>query len=189
MPVVGYRLAAEFQQPVAGPQSAPLGRRAIVHTGQHKPRRLAHFDLERNAEPRRLRLHGLVENGLMIDRLLSAGRAELTGHVAPIQWGIRLLVTWESRLLELDDIRAVIGPFDSKTLTYPWKHRDPRVDHLQQGVMALAGVALTKSREETFVAVRELAHAARGAGKTARRIDLVLPSRAAIPYMNEPWYC
>ena len=25
----------------------------------------------------------------------------LAGHVAPVQWGIRLLVTWQSRLLEL----------------------------------------------------------------------------------------
>ena len=51
----------------------------------------------------------------------------LTGHVAPVQLAIRLLVTWQSRLLELPDIQAVIGPFDPKTLTYPWHHPDPRV--------------------------------------------------------------
>ncbi len=62
----------------------------------------------------------------------------LTDHVAPVQWGIRLLVTFNSRLLELPDIRRVIGPFDPKTLTYPWKHPDPRVDDLQQQMMALA---------------------------------------------------
>ena len=62
----------------------------------------------------------------------------LTGHVAPVQWAIRLLVTWQSRLLELDDIKHVIGPFDQKTLTYPWRHRDPRVDELQQRMMELA---------------------------------------------------
>jgi len=105
-----------------------------------------------------------------------------------VQWSIRLLVTWASRLLELDDIKTVVGPFDAKTLTYPWKHGDPRVDSLQQQVMNLAGKALTGSRDDTFVAVRELAHIARGTGKP-RSIDLVLPSRATIPYMNEPWYC
>ena len=63
----------------------------------------------------------------------------LTGHVAPVQWGIRLLVTFNSRLLELADIQRVIGPFDPKTLTYPWTHDDPRVDALQQQMMALAG--------------------------------------------------
>ncbi|MEO8679182.1 MAG: CUAEP/CCAEP-tail radical SAM protein [Vicinamibacterales bacterium] len=62
----------------------------------------------------------------------------LTAHVSPVQWAIRLLVTWQSRLLELDDIKQVIGPFDRNTLTFPWQHRDPRVDELQQHMMALA---------------------------------------------------
>ena len=124
-----------------------------------------------------------------IDLLNVVEGVGLAGHVAPVQWSIRLLVTWASRLLELDDIKTVVGPFDAKTLTYPWKHGDPRVDSLQQQVMNLAGKALTGSRDDTFVAVRELAHIARGTGKTSRSIDLVLPSRATIPYMNEPWYC
>jgi radical SAM superfamily enzyme YgiQ (UPF0313 family) len=62
----------------------------------------------------------------------------LTAHVAPVQLAIRLLVTWQSRLLELPDIQAVIGPFDPTTLTYPWTHPDPRVDALQQTMMELA---------------------------------------------------
>jgi radical SAM superfamily enzyme YgiQ (UPF0313 family) len=124
-----------------------------------------------------------------IDLLEVVERLGLAANVAPVQWSIRLLVTWASRLLELDDIRAGVGPFDATTLTYPWTHRDPRVDALQRQVMALAGVTLTRSREESFAAVRELAHAARGPSQTSRIIDLVLPSRAAIPYMNEPWYC
>jgi radical SAM superfamily enzyme YgiQ (UPF0313 family) len=62
----------------------------------------------------------------------------LTGHVSPIQWSIRLLVTFNSRLLELEDIQRVIGPFDPKTLTYPWKHPDRRVDELQEKMMAIA---------------------------------------------------
>jgi len=62
----------------------------------------------------------------------------LTSHVSPVQWGIRLLVTWQSRLLELEDIKKVIGPFDQKTLTFPWRHTDPRVDELQRHMMELA---------------------------------------------------
>jgi radical SAM superfamily enzyme YgiQ (UPF0313 family) len=62
----------------------------------------------------------------------------LTDHVAPIQWSIRLLITFNSRLLELDDIQRVIGAFDPHTLTYPWRHPDPRVDELQQKMMTLA---------------------------------------------------
>lgn len=113
----------------------------------------------------------------------------LAGNVAPVQWSIRLLVTWASRLLELDDIKSIVGPFDAKTLTFPWIHHDPRVDRLQRQIMELAGVTLTRSREQTFAAVRELASLARGTSATSRSIDLVLPSRATIPYMNEPWYC
>jgi hypothetical protein len=124
-----------------------------------------------------------------IDLLTVVDDLGLAANVAPVQWSIRLLVTWASRLLELDDIKAVIGPFDATTLTYPWTHPDPRVDALQREVMALAGVRLTRSREEVFAAVRELAHRARGTKTYSHAIDLVLPSRAAIPYMNEPWYC
>ena len=123
-----------------------------------------------------------------IDLLNIVDDLDLAAHVAPVQWGIRLLVTWGSRLLELDEIRARVGPFDAKTLTYPWQHRDPRVDALQRQVMALAA-ATTKSREAVFETARKLAHAARGQGKPSRSIELVLPSRSAIPYMNEPWYC
>ena len=112
----------------------------------------------------------------------------LAGHVAPVQWSIRLLVTWGSRLLELEEIRTRVGPFDAKTLTYPWQHRDLRVDALQRQVMAAAAGA-TSSRAAVFETARELAHTAQGQVKTSRSVDLVLPSRSAIPYMNEPWYC
>ena len=76
------------------------------------------------------------------------------------------------------DIQEAIGPFNAGTLTYPWAHRDPRVDLLQQQVMALAGVRAARSREEIFATVCELA-----------QVNVILPSRSAIPYMNEPWYC
>ena len=113
-----------------------------------------------------------------MDLLRVIADLDLVANVAPVQWGIRLLVTWESRLLELPDIQAAIGPFDATTLTYPWVHSDPRVDLLQQQVMALAGVRAARSRQEIFAMVCELA-----------QVNLILPSRSAIPYLNEPWYC
>jgi radical SAM superfamily enzyme YgiQ (UPF0313 family) len=103
---------------------------------------------------------------------------DLVANVSPIQWGIRLLITWKSRLLELADIKSVIGSFDAKTLTYPWKHDDPRVDLLQHQIMSLAGVQTNRSRTDLFAEICDLAH-----------VNLLLPSRSAIPYMNEPWYC
>ena len=111
---------------------------------------------------------------------------DLIEHVAPVQWSIRLLVTWGSRLLELSEIRAVIRPFDPKTLTYPWAHGDARVDELQRQVMALVGVKALRSRTEMFNAVRNLAE------PPDPRVSIPISAaiaRAAIPYMNEPWYC
>ena len=113
-----------------------------------------------------------------MDLLRVVADLDLVANVAPVQWGIRLLITWQSRLLELPDLRSVIGAFDPNTLTYPWTHPDPRVDLLQNQVMALAGVRAARSRDAIFASVCELA-----------RVHLFLPSRSAIPYMNEPWYC
>ena len=116
-----------------------------------------------------------------MDMLRVVADLGLVSNVAPVQWGIRLLVTWDSRLLELPEIRSVIGPFDAKTLTFPWTHADPRVDALQHQVMTLAGVraaTVPRAREEIFATICELA-----------QVNVLLPSRAAIPYMNEPWYC
>ena len=113
-----------------------------------------------------------------MDLLTVVADLDLVSNVAPVQWGIRLLVTWQSRMLELPEIQSAVGPFDARTLTFPWAHSDPRVDLLQQQVMSLAGVKGMQSRADIFRAVCELAH-----------VNLLLPSRSAIPYMNEPWYC
>jgi radical SAM superfamily enzyme YgiQ (UPF0313 family) len=113
-----------------------------------------------------------------VDMLRVVADLGLAGNVAPVQWGIRLLVTRESRLLELPEIRSAIGPFDARTLTYPWRHQDPRVDRLQQQVMSLAGVRADRPRAEIFAAVCDLA-----------RVTIPWQSRSAIPYLNEPWYC
>ena len=63
----------------------------------------------------------------------------LAEQVAPIQLAIRLLITSGSPLLTLPDIQAVITEFDPASLTWPWRHRDPRVDALQRSVMQSVG--------------------------------------------------
>jgi radical SAM superfamily enzyme YgiQ (UPF0313 family) len=108
---------------------------------------------------------------------------DLAEHVAPVQWGIRLLVTWQSRLLELPEIAERIGPFDPHTLTYPWTHTDARVDDLQRSVMTLAGVQMTQSRQAMFDHVRALAQFKSPDHQITR------PPNARVPYLNEPWYC
>ncbi len=62
----------------------------------------------------------------------------LVGNVAPIQLGIRLLIPAGSRLLELEELRGVVGPFDAAALVYPWTHADARLDALAARVQELA---------------------------------------------------
>ena len=108
----------------------------------------------------------------------------LVEHVSPIQWGLRLLVTAGSRLLELGDIRRRVEAFDPKTLTYPWRHEDARVDALQRAIMREVGERLDRSRAELFATVCGLAGV-----KRQNLPSWDVPDRATIPYLNEPWYC
>ena len=120
------------------------------------------------------------------DLLHTIDRCHLVENVASIQLTLRLLVTEGSRLLELEDIRALLSPFDPGSLTFPWRHPDLRVDALQQELAQTVGVRLTSSRAEIFERVWDIAHRAAGVRPATRS---PLPSRAAIPYLNEPWYC
>jgi radical SAM superfamily enzyme YgiQ (UPF0313 family) len=115
-------------------------------------------------------------------------RLALVDHVAPIQLAIRLLVPQGSRLLELEEVRGVIGRFDPRWLTYVWRHPDPRVDALQREVERAVGTKLTSDRRDLFARIWEMAHAAAGVPSPPRRDAEALP-RAAVPYLNEPWYC
>ena len=112
-------------------------------------------------------------------------REQLVDHVAPIQLAIRLLIPQGSRMLELEEVRQAAGFFDPKTLTFRWTHRDPEVDRLQEEIGALVGSRLTASRRQLFDAISDRAHARAG----LPRPGVPLLDRAAVPYLNEPWYC
>jgi radical SAM superfamily enzyme YgiQ (UPF0313 family) len=120
------------------------------------------------------------------DLLDSLARLELVDHVAPIQLAIRLLVPDGSRLLEVPEIRALIGSFGAKTLTYGWVHKDPRVDRLHAEIATLVGERLTADRRELFDEIRALAHQRAGRG---RPDPLAIRSGIPIPHLSEPWYC
>ena len=126
-------------------------------------------------------LHGYLDLLHVIEHL------DLVEHVSPIQLAIRLLIPQGSRMLELDDVRGVTGAFDARSLTYPWTHADPTVDALQAELTDLVGVRLSSPRRDAFAKAWDLAHDR--AGMRAMRRQAPLVSRAAIPYLNEPWYC
>ena len=110
-------------------------------------------------------------------------------NVAPIQLGIRLLIPEGSRILELQDMRRLIRPFDPQSLAYPWKNADPRLDTLSETVQEIAAVAerQKESRSATFERIWSAAHAA--AGLSAPRLNPSLHPQFAVPFLSEPWYC
>jgi len=119
---------------------------------------------------------------------------DLVESVAPIQLAIRLLIPAGSRLLELDDVRQIVAPFDEAALVFPWRHADPRVDALCEEVeqVVRSGEKLNVSRAKIFARICDAASAAAHAAGLPtlwRRPAPVLVARAAIPYLNEPWYC
>ncbi len=120
---------------------------------------------------------------------------KLVDHVAPIQLAIRLLIPEGSRLLELADIRSLVGRFDGSTLVYPWRHPDAEVDDLQADVMRLVAEVGERPRVATFDAVSAIARARAGLGRAGERprrqlpATALVPSRSTVPYLNEPWYC
>jgi radical SAM superfamily enzyme YgiQ (UPF0313 family) len=110
---------------------------------------------------------------------------DLVDHVAPIQLAIRLLIPAGSRLLDLEEVRAMVGPFDAKALLYPWSHPDPAMDELCTALQQLIRMEDSRkaSRREVFGTIWATAH------DRALPENFELLPRAAIPYLNEPWYC
>jgi len=118
----------------------------------------------------------------------------LIENVAPIQLAIRLLIPAGSRLLELDDIREIVGPLDEAALVYPWEYADVRVDRLCQELQQIvhAGEKMNQPRARIFERIAEAAFSATGvnnANSMRKGAPPILSARAAIPYLNEPWYC
>jgi radical SAM superfamily enzyme YgiQ (UPF0313 family) len=125
-----------------------------------------------------------------LDLLEQLRRLELIGAVAPIQLAIRLLVTAGSRLLEIDDVRERIGPFNAKSLIYPWEHSVPGIDRLCEQLQDIVSSAekLKEGRAAIFERIWRAAN--RSAERHIEEKDLRMPVVVtAVPYLNEPWYC
>jgi radical SAM superfamily enzyme YgiQ (UPF0313 family) len=122
-----------------------------------------------------------------LELLRTIDALDLVENVSPVQLAVRLLIPQGSRMLELPDVRAVTRPFDGASLTHPWGHVDPAVDRLQADVAELVGNRLAAPRQEVFARVWDRAHSYATAAAPPR-VPFVAP-RAAIPYLNEPWYC
>jgi radical SAM superfamily enzyme YgiQ (UPF0313 family) len=124
-----------------------------------------------------------------LDLLRVIERQGVIENVAPIQLGIRLLIPEGSRMLELEGVRRVIRPFDPRSLAYPWKNADPRMDALSETVQEIAAAAerQKESRPVTFERIWKAAHAA--AGLSTPLLNLSAQAQSGVPFLSEPWYC
>src|SRR5216684_6875175 len=104
-------------------------------------------------------------------------------NVAPIQLGIRLLIPEGSRMLELEEVRRLVEPFDPQSLAYPWKNIDPRLDALSETVQKIAASAerQKESRQATFEHIWKAAHAA--AVLPAPQLSLSARSEVSVPFL------
>lgn len=108
---------------------------------------------------------------------------DLVDAVAPVQLSLRLLIPAGSRILELPDLR--LDGFDPAGLLHRWRHPDPAIDTLAAGIFRMVSNQQNRSapRREVFSQIWQAAH-----GAPPPENFRLLP-RAAIPYLDEPWYC
>ncbi len=118
--------------------------------------------------------------------LKTLNELDLVDQTSPIQLAIRLLITANSRLLELDDVRRVARPFETHLLAHPWRHADPSVDALARQAMHIVDLEQKAgaSRRDIFQRLWTLC----ADGERLPENFTLLP-RTAVPYLNEPWYC
>ena len=126
-------------------------------------------------------LEGYVE---LLEALVAL---EFAAAVPPVQLAIRLLVPQGSYLLRLEGFPERLEPFDPVLLGYPWSHRDPRVDVLQEAVQGVAETAEREGwpRHRAFAEIWRVAHVAAGRPAPALPEHMGEP----VPSHSEPWYC
>lgn len=109
-------------------------------------------------------------------------QSKLVDNVPSIQLAIRLLIPAGSKLLELTEIRNLVGVFDEQQLVHPWSHHDAALDDLQKSIFDLIESASGESRREIFSRVASL-------------VDLPIEDDhpyekpTLVPHLTEPWYC
>jgi radical SAM superfamily enzyme YgiQ (UPF0313 family) len=109
---------------------------------------------------------------------------DLSTQITPIQLAIRLLIPEGSLLLELPEIRRMVGLFDARALYYPWHNPDAALDAL------CVKLQETIKREEKRRTPRaEIFRQIWDLAESGEFPDVPLVSRATIPYLTEPWYC
>ena len=129
----------------------------------------------------------------VLDILDFAVAHDLVANVDPVQYTIRLLVPEGSLLLEREDLREHLDPYDAERLSYPWRSADPAADRLHGRLSALveqstaaeepAGLVFSRIR----AAVREAAGELPGCDVGCEALPM--GSTEGRPRLTEPWFC
>ena len=118
---------------------------------------------------------------------------DLVANVDPIQYTIRLLVPEGCLLLEREDLREHLGPYDAERLSYPWRSADPAADRLQGRLSALVeqSVAAQESAGLAFSRIRAAVREAAGETPDGDAVCEAIPmgSTEGRPRLTEPWFC
>jgi radical SAM superfamily enzyme YgiQ (UPF0313 family) len=123
-----------------------------------------------------------------LDDLAHLGLVDL---VSPVQYSIRLLIPAGSRILELDDIAALVDDFDPTALAYPWANPDPRVDVLHRSIVDIvqAGNRTAAGRRAIFAQIWDATDALLDDGHHPAPELGHLPAAGPAPQLTEAWYC
>jgi radical SAM superfamily enzyme YgiQ (UPF0313 family) len=123
------------------------------------------------------------------DLLQTIADLGLVEHVAPVQLAIRLLIPHGSRLLELPEVRRIVGEFDREALCYRWEHPDPRVDAIQREVEGIVRNMASGDRPAVFQEVWRCVQRTINCTTSDFTYPADVPQRVTIPVLTEPWYC
>jgi radical SAM superfamily enzyme YgiQ (UPF0313 family) len=116
---------------------------------------------------------------------------DLVANVDPVQYTIRLLVPEGSLLLEREDLREHLGPYEPERLSYPWRSADPTADRLQGRLSALVqqSAAAQDATGLTFARIRAAVREATGEPNVPEPEAIPMGSTEGRPRLTEPWFC
>ena len=116
---------------------------------------------------------------------------DLVANVDPVQYTIRLLVPEGSLLLERDELREHLGPYEPERLSYTWRSTDPAADRLQGALAALVeqSAAAHEPPGLAFSRIRAAVREATGDTDSSQPEAISIGSTEGRPRLTEPWFC
>lgn len=114
---------------------------------------------------------------------------DLFGSTDPVQLSIRLLIPRDSLMLQLEEVAAVVGPYDEELLSYRWTSMDPRADELQHQLASRAESAAETGSDRVGTLLQMWADAAEAAGVGAPPAPMASSVTVGRPRLTETWFC